>query len=220
VPNADSTRQFESGLEPAPQDFPEVTQEQQGYGHHQLPYPQHQQQSYPHEQEQPYLQHQQQPYYQQAYDPSATTPKPEHTAAPSTYGGQTVSSPYSPPAQPAATQPETKTIAVRTICGCSLLVFILSCMVALLSAAVIGLAAATGIESQRASSAASSLAALTASATTTSSGPSATGVVISLIDDGCSTNASAVNKTLYTSFSRTSSLSIAISPPSPSPNPD
>lgn len=93
-------------------------------------------------------------------------------------------------------------IVPRTICGCTLLVFILSCIIALLSAAVIGLAAATGIEAQRASSAVSSLAALNATATSTGTSPTATAV----LDDGCSNNAANVNKTLYTSFSRPSPI--------------
>jgi hypothetical protein len=65
---------------------------------------------------------------------------------------------------------------------------------------VIGLAATTGIEAQRANNAASSLAALNASATATRTGstPTATGI----IDDGCAEDPIMANKTIYTSFSR------------------
>jgi len=51
----------------------------------------------------------------------------------------------------------------KTICGCSILVFILSCILALLSAAVIGLAAGIGIEAQRANDASMQLAVASAS---------------------------------------------------------
>ncbi|EAQ88153.1 hypothetical protein CHGG_04772 [Chaetomium globosum CBS 148.51] len=130
---------FHAGLEPARQDYPEVTHVSHGYGHHY---------------QQP------QPYYSQPYDPpTVPAPKIEHPAVPappSSYGGQTVASPFSAAAQPAAAQPEPPSRTGRTIFGCSLLVFILSCIIAILSAAVIGLAAATGIEAQRAEAAASS----------------------------------------------------------------
>ncbi|KAK4152501.1 hypothetical protein C8A00DRAFT_34800 [Chaetomidium leptoderma] len=184
---------FDSGLEPARQDYPEVTHVQQGYGHQQ--YQQHQQQ---------YPQHQPQPYsdYPQPYDPSATTPKPEPPASPpSTFSGQTVASPFSAHAHPVAEPPQPKPTAARTICGYSLLVVVLSCIIALLSAAVIGLAAATGIESQRATSAASSLAAVMSASTTATGAPTATPTVVGVIDDGCSDDPDGVNKTLYTSFS-------------------
>jgi hypothetical protein len=39
--------------------------------------------------------------------------------------------------------------------------------------------------------------------------------VVSLIDDGCSANASLVNKTLYTSFSRTTPFPAPLLPPAP-----
>ncbi|KAK3294916.1 uncharacterized protein B0H64DRAFT_443950 [Chaetomium fimeti] len=182
---------FHSGLEPARQDYPEVTHVSHGYGHQ-------------------YNQQPPQPYYSQPYDPPAVpAPKLEPSATPapppSSYGGQTVASPFNSDAQPVAAQHEPQSGTGRTIFGCSLLVFILSCIVAILSAAVIGLAAATGIESQRASSASSSLAALSASvasaASATASAPGTTSTAVGVIDDGCSTNPSSVDKTLYTSFS-------------------
>ena len=187
APNADTPlRQFESGLEPARQDFPEVSPSQhQAYGHQ--PYPGHYQ-PYP-------------PYQQQPYPPSSTTPKRNPSVVHSAYDGQTVSSPYSTHAQPAAAAAPPSALAPRTICGCSLLVLILSCIISLLSAAVIGLAATTGIEAQRASSAAASLAAYTASATATgTNAPSATSTAV--LDDGCAANPARVNKTIYTSFAR------------------
>ncbi len=156
----------------------------QAYGHQ--PYPEHYQQ-YP-------------PYQQQPYPLASTTPKPNPSVVHSAFDGQTVSSPYSTNAQPtAAAQPSI--LAARTVCGCSLIILILSCIISLLSAAVIGLAATTGIESQRASSAAASLAAYTASATATgTTAPSATSTAV--LDDGCAANAALVNKTTYTSFAR------------------
>ncbi|KAH6856699.1 hypothetical protein B0I37DRAFT_81052 [Chaetomium sp. MPI-CAGE-AT-0009] len=182
--------QFHSGLEPARQDYPEVTHVSHGYGH---------------QYQQP------QPYYSQPYDPpAAPAPAPKlesqlHPAPPSSYGGQTVASPFSSNAKPVAAQAEPQPRTGRTIFGCSLLVFILSCIVAILSAAVIGLAAATGIESQRASSASSSLAALSASvasaATATASASGTASTAVGALDDGCSSDPNSVDKTLYTSFS-------------------
>ena len=158
--------------------------QQHAYGHQ--PYPE-QYQQYP-------------PYQQQPYPPASTTPKPDPSVVHSAFDGQTVASPYSAHAQPAAAA-EPNVLAARTVCGCSLLILILSCIITLLSAAVIGLAATTGIESQRASSAAASLAAYTASATATgTAAPSATSTAV--LDDGCAANPALVNKTTYPSFSR------------------
>ncbi|KAK0718265.1 hypothetical protein B0T26DRAFT_609200, partial [Lasiosphaeria miniovina] len=89
-------------------------------------------------------------------------------------------------------------------CGCGMLVFILSCIIALLSAAVIGLAAGTGIESQRANDATSKISALrtpTASSTTKPGGASETPLPPGLIDDGCADNPESVSGSKYTSFS-------------------
>ncbi|KAK3687674.1 hypothetical protein B0T22DRAFT_439278 [Podospora appendiculata] len=172
---------YESGLEAAPQNYPEVA------------YPQHEYQQY-------------RPYQ------DAPIHKPEDaqhypTAAPSnfgtsTYGAQnTTGSPFSPNLQHAT--PNDSKPRRSTFFGCSLLVFILACMIALLSAAVIGLAAGTGIEASRANDNASKLAALSSSmasltATATSTAATATGTAA--IDEGCSANPSGVNKTVYTSF--------------------
>lgn len=105
------------------------------------------------------------------------------------------------------------------ICGCSLLTFVLSCIIALLSAAVIGLAAGTGIEASRANDAVHKLAAYTrenpvqiattstfpetsTTATMTSTGSigdatSPSGVEV---DSGCGSRSDQVNGTTYTSL--------------------
>lgn len=112
----------------------------------------------------------------------------------------------------------------RMICGCSLLTFVLSCIIALLSAAVIGLAAGTGIEASRANDAVTKLAAYTlanaamsstswspeisTTATPTSTGGigSATSLSGVEIDSGCGSRKDKVNGTVYTSLKRMSSL--------------
>ncbi|KAK4134394.1 hypothetical protein BT67DRAFT_434451 [Trichocladium antarcticum] len=204
--------QYDSGLEAASQNFPEVAAPE----HH--PYPQQYQQPYQQPYPLPY------PHQQPPYDPSATTPKPETTREtpfpepPSIYGGQTVASPFSghdravaePPSQP-------KSAPLRTICGISLLVFILSCIIALLSGAVVGLAAVTGIEAQRANNAASSLAALRSSPTpTATAGPTPSPTAI---DDGCADNPDSVDKTVYTSFSLLGALKFTRHCNADAPNP-
>ncbi|GAB1318856.1 Apple domain-containing protein [Madurella fahalii] len=182
---------YESGLEPARQDYPEVS----AATRHGLQEPQ----LYPGQ----YQQQPQQPYHPQPYGSPPPPPKLEAShaslAPPSAYGSQTTAPPFSSNAQPAA---ESKSITSRTICGCSFLVFVLSCIIALLSAAVIGLAAATGIEAKRANDAANSLAALNSSATAnvTPGGAVPPPPAVSVIDDGCSNDPANVDRTLYTSF--------------------
>ncbi|TQN73166.1 hypothetical protein CSHISOI_02323 [Colletotrichum shisoi] len=92
----------------------------------------------------------------------------------STYGGYPVSgidqSVYGHPAGGETALPQKK----KTFCGCTFLVFLLSVIIAVLAAAVIGLAAGTGVEASRASQALNKLAALEASAT---NGASATATV-------------------------------------------
>lgn len=110
----------------------------------------------------------------------------------STYGyGQ--SSGYAP-IQPPSPGRQTK---ARTICGCSTVVFLLSMIIALLSAAVIGLAAGTGIESSRANTAESSLAALKASSSSSSSSTSSGD--FSSIDRNCSSDPSGTTGETYAS---------------------
>ncbi|KAI0597482.1 hypothetical protein F4775DRAFT_593396 [Biscogniauxia sp. FL1348] len=89
--------------------------------------------------------------------------------------------------------------ASKQICGCSLIVFILSLIIAILSAAVIGLAAGTGVEASRANAAEAKLATLNAAAASSSNTlPSTTN--FSSIDKGCSTNSSGVTGTNYTTY--------------------
>ncbi|KAH9891475.1 hypothetical protein F4778DRAFT_751719 [Xylariomycetidae sp. FL2044] len=92
----------------------------------------------------------------------------------------------------------------KRLCGCSILVFILSLIIALLSAAVIGLAAGTGAEASRANDAESKLARLSASgsgasATVTVTAPSSTATDASTLDKGCSADSAGVTGTTYTS---------------------
>ncbi|KAK3390505.1 hypothetical protein B0H63DRAFT_519723 [Podospora didyma] len=182
---------YDTGLEAAPQNFPEVAH----------PPPHHQE----------YAQNgYQQPYNHHYYD----VPKPEvyGQVAPSSFGGQTVASPFSSHAQTATAQNPSKS---RTICGCSLLVFILSCIIALLSAACIGLAAGTGIESQRANDATGKFATLSASMaaiaaatpTTTTTGGGCVATSTAAIDDNCASDPGGVNKTVYRAFSILSNAS-------------
>lgn len=93
-----------------------------------------------------------------------------------------------------------------TICGCTVLVFVLCIIIALLSAAVIGLAAGTGVEASRANTAdaraaelSSSLASATATATAT--GAAASGTSFADLDRNCSADPSAVTGTTYDAFS-------------------
>ncbi|KAK3352970.1 hypothetical protein B0T25DRAFT_543255 [Lasiosphaeria hispida] len=197
---------YDSGLEAAPQNFPEVSHPQpQGSGDYGFQQHSGYQQQTAYQQQGSYPQ---QPYHQHAYS-DTPIPKPEPSpdapytpGAPSTYGGQTVASPYAAAAH-IVPPPQSKSSG-KTVCGCSLLVFILSCIIALLSAAVIGLAAGTGIEAQRANDATTQFIALNASfaatptAVTTSSTPTATALPI---DDGCAEDPEGVNGTVYQSFS-------------------
>lgn len=129
----------------------------------------------------------------------------------STYAGTApATSPYPAAAstysQHPAADPSTKR-SKGVLCGCSLLVFILSCIIALLSAAVIGLAAGTGVEANRANIATNKLAALNATAssaaaptktTTVAGAPTATS--FNDIDRGCTNDPDGTSGTGYTSF--------------------
>ncbi|KAI8953082.1 hypothetical protein F4801DRAFT_538402 [Xylaria longipes] len=75
--------------------------------------------------------------------------------------------------------------APRRACGCPILVFLLSITIALLSAAVIGLAVGTGLQTSRVHNSESKLAALMSNLT--------------YVDRGCSTSPGAVTGTTYTS---------------------
>lgn len=94
----------------------------------------------------------------------------------------------------------------KKILGCPVLVFILACIIALLSIAIIGLAAATGVEAARANDSENRAASLSAqlaagpTATVTIS-PSPSATDYNAITNGCSDDPDKVTKTSYTSFS-------------------
>ncbi|KAK2614396.1 hypothetical protein N8I77_001229 [Diaporthe amygdali] len=106
-----------------------------------------------------------------------------------------------------------------TICGCTSIVFVLCAIIALLSAAVIGLAAGTGVEASRANSAenraaelSSSLASATsaATATGTAGSSSATSTSFAALDRNCSADPTAVTGTTYDAFSLYGNYSFTI----------
>ncbi|KAK2013122.1 hypothetical protein LZ32DRAFT_273721 [Colletotrichum eremochloae] len=92
----------------------------------------------------------------------------------------------------------------KTICGCTFLVFLLSVIIAVLAAAVIGLAAGTGVEASRANQALEKLAALEASGTTggsataTATSASATATNFASITNNCSDNNQTTTGQTYT----------------------
>ncbi|KAL1869857.1 hypothetical protein Daus18300_005317 [Diaporthe australafricana] len=197
-------------------DFPEAVAPQQ---YQQYPQPQHQ-----------YSQHQQYQQYQQY--PPQVPPKPEDgqygpgSAPYSAYSGSQLD-PTSPQAQHAvpggaaggAQAPGAGGKKKGTICGCTVLVFVLCAIIALLSAAVIGLAAGTGVEASRANSAearavslSSSLASATASATATGTAGSsaATSTSFAALDRNCSANPNSVTGTTYDAFSLFGNFSYTI----------
>ncbi|KAK7927331.1 hypothetical protein PG985_004329 [Apiospora marii] len=103
----------------------------------------------------------------------------------------------------------------RTILGCSVVVFVLGVIIAILSAAVIGLAAGTGVESNRANTAESNLAALRANLTSSTSPNFAAGNYDALTR-GCSSNPTGASGTTYTSkFFDQSSYQIACNKETP-----
>jgi len=187
---------YDSGPEVAPQsNFPEVV-EPPSVQHHQyygeLPrtgsFASHTQTSAKHEQ-QPgaaYSAH-----TATAVDPSVYT---------SSHGHPT---PYTAPAE-LARPGEKKSRA--TICGCTLLVFVLSAIIALLSVAVIGLAAGVGVEANHANDANNKLAALNASTvptkTITATASAASATKFADIDNNCSGDPTHVTGQKYTSFDR------------------
>lgn len=159
--------QYDEGPELAPQNFPEVAhQPYSGSPHY---------------------------GYQQPY----SAPKPEGYSEGSTYAVTApTTSPYaaaaSPFSQHAMTDHDQSTKRSKgVVCGCSLLVLILSCIIALLSAAVIGLAAGIGVEANRANDATTKLTTLNASIFSPS---------FNDIDRGCSNDPDGVSGTNYTSF--------------------
>lgn len=187
------------------QDYPEAVAPQQ----HQ----QHQQQF---QQQQPYQSYQQYQQYQQYPNQAPLKPEdgqyPPGSAPYSAYSGSQLD-PTSPRPQAAALGGASQASAGEgkkkgTICGCTVLVFVLCTIIALLSAAVIGLAAGTGVEASRANTAdarvaelSSSLASATASATATGDAASATSTSFAQLDRNCSADPSAVTGTTFDAFS-------------------
>lgn len=147
-------------------------------------------------------------------------PWPQHTGSPGPGAGQSILKPEEPAyydqslnpqpnsAPPASTALSTK--RGRTICGCTAIVFLLSIIIALLSAAVVGLSAGTGVAASQYHDANAKLEALHASyssvlATATSSGDAAsassssTPNSFSSIDNGCSDENENTTGTTYQS---------------------
>ncbi|KAJ4421823.1 hypothetical protein N0V82_003522 [Gnomoniopsis sp. IMI 355080] len=88
------------------------------------------------------------------------------------------------------------------LCGCTTLVFVLSAIIAILAAAVVGLAVGTGVEANRANTAEAKVSSLSSSganatATTTVGSASATSTSFADLDSNCSGDPSGVNGTTY-----------------------
>ncbi|KAK4181841.1 hypothetical protein QBC36DRAFT_305886 [Triangularia setosa] len=158
---------YDQGLEPARNDYPEVNDPAHCAPEYVPP------QLYAHEPIKPYGTY-----------VAAAPYELSSSIAPSTFGGQAAAPPYNthdqpagvslPVSQPAAGPSSSinseKALPRRgkTMFGCTSLVFVLSCIIALLSMAVIGLAAATGIESHRANTNANKMEALATQLNSTS----------------------------------------------------
>lgn len=186
--------------------------------------PQQYQQQY--QQQQPQFQYNQPQQYQQyqQFPPNAAyKPEDAQGAYPSTaYSGSQLdpTSPRPQNAVPGAgAQAPGGEKKKGTICGCTSIVFVLCAIIALLSAAVIGLAAGTGVEASRANSAenraaelSSSLASATeaATATGTAGSSSATSTSFAALDRNCSADPTAVTGTTYDAFSCKFGLGICV----------
>ncbi|KAK2033699.1 hypothetical protein LX32DRAFT_635158 [Colletotrichum zoysiae] len=119
----------------------------------------------------------------------------------STYGKYSVSAADQSAYGGAQYQPDGSQKKRKTICGCTFLIFLLSIIIAVLAAAVIGLAAGTGVEASRANQALEKLAALEASggsATATATGASATATGFASITNNCSNNDETTTGQTYT----------------------
>ncbi|KAI0478460.1 hypothetical protein GGR56DRAFT_630406 [Xylariaceae sp. FL0804] len=146
----------------------------------------------------------------------AAAPAPVASSSPDAqYGGGGASSGYFPgggPGSIAAGPPSTaggfgKGRGVRRVCGCTVAVFVLSLIIALLSVAVVGLAAGTGVESSRANDAETQLAAVraqraTVTVTATAPGSTSTAAAGSTdsLSEGCANDANSVSGTTYTTY--------------------
>jgi len=177
-----SEQQYDTSPEAVQQSYPEVVQHQPQYGH-----------AAP---------------YGASPKPQAQSPYQQTPVAQSMYGGSTVhpASPYNQSAVVAGPPVEEKRKSDKgTVCGCTLLVFVLCVIIALLAAAVIGLAAGTGIEANRANDATDRLAQLsssiaTAGPTATSTGsPAAATKTFNDLDKGCSNNPDGTTGNTYQS---------------------
>ncbi|KAK4450645.1 hypothetical protein QBC34DRAFT_447998 [Podospora aff. communis PSN243] len=181
----------QAGLEAAPQNFPELAYQQpqqQQYQQHQSPYTYVSNHS---------LGQLPSPYTDSKQTPSTVSFAHHPDVSPYTYHATS---------HPTHLPPRGK--SNKVICGCSLLVFVLSCIIGFLSAAVIGLAAGTGIEAKRANDANAQVIALNASLaalgkpTATATGiPAGTALPAEVIDDGCEADPEGVTGTYYTAFS-------------------
>jgi hypothetical protein len=157
--------------------------------------------------------------YQQPYQVPQSPVKPEQvfSAVDNGYGPGYAGSPYS---QHAGLDGRRRSAARENlICGCVPLVFIMSCIIAVLSAAVIGLAAGTGIEASRANSANNKLAVLNSAAAQNSGGATVTVTAINPkatafnnLDNGCSDTPQSVTGTEYQSFSRKRYMPLLVLP--------
>ncbi|KAF3350584.1 hypothetical protein VD0002_g4573 [Verticillium dahliae] len=135
--------------------------------------------------------------HSQAPDPTGSPIKPEPATLHPGYTSSPVGDNHSQ-----VTSPKAK----RTFCGCTILVLILSIIIAALSAAVIGLAVGTGVQTNRANDAKEKLNALSAEAA--AAGPATTTVTVSeavptetsfsAITHGCSDEKDATSGTDYT----------------------
>lgn len=152
--------------------------------------------------------HNQQYSYNQYPPHTPVKPEDQSHLGGTAYSGSHID-PNSPHPQHAAAAGSGKKSGA-TICGCSTLVFILFLLIGLLSAAVIGLAAGTGVEAGRANNAETRLAQLSSSlsatstvgaATATSSSATATATSFADLDNNCSGNPDAVTGTTYDAFS-------------------
>jgi hypothetical protein len=168
-----------------------------------------------HQQQQFNQQQQQQPQYQQYQQYQQYPLKPEDGQYPpgsapySAYGGSQLdpTSPRPLNAPVGGHAPADGAKKKGRICGCTVLVFVLCVIIGLLSAAVIGLAAGTGVEASRAKTADARAAQLaselaSASATATGGAPAATSTSFAQLDRNCSADPNAVTGTTYDAFSR------------------
>lgn len=129
---------------------------------------------------------------------SGTSTKPDG----STYGAYSTTPTGTPGLYPVEAEPVAPQKRNKTICGCTFLVFVLSVTIAVLAAAVIGLAAGTGLEASRANEAAEKLSALqssiSATPTATTTSASATATSFASLTNNCSNKDETTTGQTYT----------------------